>query len=155
MTDCEILLWESRMVNIRWKQKADALLEGEHLSAAPAYLLWRLLRHGDGGSFISSLCQVSGLASPTLSRMVKRLQEDGYVRMDACPGDGRRKLLVCTEKARRLQPFLEDRFRQMQAALYRDFSRQELDQLDRLQKKMLRNLSADDTKPSHKEESKT
>ena len=50
--------------------------------------------------------------------------------------------LVGTEKGRQLQGALETSLQGMEDALYRNFSPGELSTLERLQKKMLRNLSA-------------
>lgn len=47
-----------------------------------------------------------------------------------------------TEEGRRLKRFLEQVIARSEALLYRGFSTGELEDLDRLQKKMLRNLSA-------------
>ena len=154
-TDLDALLRESHIIHIRWKQMANVLLEREQLTVAQAYLLEYILRHEAGGACITAICRESGLALPTMSRLVKRMRERTYVRMADCPGDARRKLLVPTEKAWKVRPFLTRCFQRTQALLFRDFSPQELEQLDHLQKKMLRNLSADDTKTHLKEESST
>lgn len=76
-----------------------------------------------------------------LSSMVKRLKEKGYVRVEQCAGDDRRKLLFATEKAKEVEEFLCHTTRQIRQRLYSCFSQEELSTLDRLQKKMLSNLS--------------
>lgn len=76
-----------------------------------------------------------------LSSMVKRLKEKGYVRVEQCAGDDRRKLLLATEKAKGTEEFLCHTTRRIHQRLYACFSKEELATLDRLQKKMLNNLS--------------
>ena len=77
-----------------------------------------------------------------LSELVKRLREKDYVRVERCARDDRRKLLLGTEKGKEVRAFLDRAISETQDQLYSGFSREELAVLDRLQKKMLRNLSA-------------
>ena len=86
--------------------------------------------------------------------MVKRLREKGYIRAEHCRGDDRRRLLFATETARLLQPELERSIGAVHRQLYDGFSQEELDTLDRLQQKLLRNLSPL-MKENQKEESKS
>ena len=61
--------------------------------------------------------------------------------MEPCVQDDRRKLLFGTRKGEEVRDFLDRTILRAQDQLYREFSAQELAELDRLQKKMLRNLS--------------
>ena len=72
---------------------------------------------------------------------MKRLREKGYVRVEPCVQDDRRKLLFGTRKGEEVRDFLDRTILRAQDQLYREFSAQELAELDRLQKKMLHNLS--------------
>ena len=83
-----------------------------------------------------------GYSMAALSGLVKRLREKDYVRAEPCARDDRKKLLFGTEKGAQVQEFLDGAILQAQDRLYDGFSQEELAALDRLQKKMLRNLSA-------------
>ena len=63
------------------------------------------------------------------------------VQAQPCRQDDRRRLLFGTEKGLALQEFLIASIRAAHDRLYRDFTQEELSELDRLQKKMLRNLA--------------
>ena len=56
--------------------------------------------------------------------------------------DGRQRLLHGTREGQQLKPFLEQAMVRCEELLYLGFSDKELEDLDRLQKKMLHNLSA-------------
>ena len=85
---------------------------------------------------------------------VKRLREKGYIRVEACEQDDRRRLLFSTEKGRRIQALLAASIREVENSLYRGLSAEELSTLDQLQKRMLQNLMMFQTQ-SHKEASAT
>lgn len=63
------------------------------------------------------------------------------MRVERCEGDDRRKLLFGTEKGAQAQESLDRAICEMQDQLYGSFTPEELCTLDRLQKKMLHNLS--------------
>ena len=77
-----------------------------------------------------------------LSGLVKRLREKDYVRVEPCARDDRKKFLFGTDKGKEVRDFLNRSIVSAQDQLYSGFSLDELATLDRLQKKMLRNLSA-------------
>ena len=90
-----------------------------------------------------------------LSSLVKRLKEKGYVQRVPCAGDDRKKILYGTKKGEEVREFLNRSFFRAQDQLYSGFSQEELSMLDRLQKKILRNLAALTQQNSNKEESET
>lgn len=143
--DREALLRDGRRILRQWQGKADRAVAGRQVSGAQACLLRYILDCGEDGTTAADLRQVFGSSSATLSRLLKRLRAAGYVRVTGCPGDGRRRMLTGTERAENLRPFIDDSIARTLEQLYRGLSQRELAQLDRIQKKMLRNLSAEDT----------
>lgn len=136
------LVRDSRQINIHLDQIVNRALAGTGLTLVQAKaLLYMMGRRGDGTS-VTALHQVAGYSKATISNLVKRLREKGYVQVEPCRGDDRRRLIFCTDKGRRIQGLVEGAIRDAEDTLYRDFSQQELAVLDRLQKKMLQNLSA-------------
>lgn len=61
--------------------------------------------------------------------------------MESCANDERRKLLFVTDKGRQVRDFMDSSMRALPQMLYRGFSDEELATLNRLQKKMIGNLS--------------
>ena len=121
---------------------------------AQAQILLALLDRGGQGALLTQLHQAFGYSIPTLSCMVKRLREKGYIRAEHCCEDDRRRLLFATEAARQLRPELERIIGAVHRQLYDGFSPEDLDTLDRLQQKLLRNLSPL-MEETQKEESKS
>ena len=74
--------------------------------------------------------------------IVERLREKGYLRVEHCVDDDRRKLLFGTEKSQRDREGLERAVRLSERKLYGCFSKDELRTLDGMQQKLLRHLSA-------------
>lgn len=145
---------DSRQICIQMERLANDYLAGADITGVQAQMLLYLLRQGETGASVTDLHQVSGYSKATISNLVKRLREKGYVRAEPCREDDRRRLLFTTEKGRRQQALLMTAVRSVEDALYQGFSPEELSTLDRLQKRMLQNVSVVHTQ-IHKEASAT
>lgn len=139
--DREQILRDNRRICIQMEQWANASLAHRELTAIQAQILMYILSRSEQGTSLTAIHQEFGGSMAALSSMVKRLKEKGYVRVEQCVGDDRRKLLFATEKAKKTEEFLCRTTRQIRQRLYACFSQEELATLDRLQKKMLGNLS--------------
>lgn len=136
------ILRENRWICIQMEQYVNRCLAPVDLTATQAYILLYILRHSDQGTSLTAIHREFGYSMPTLSGMLKRLRSKGYVRVEHCDGDDRRKLLFGTEKGQRMRDSLEGTIRYLQERLCDRFSQEELEALSRLQGKMLENLSA-------------
>lgn len=139
--DREQILRDNRRICIQMEQWANASLAHRELTAAQAQILIYILKCSRQGTSLTAIHREFGGSMAALSGMVKRLKEKGYVRVEQCAGDDRLKLLFATEKAKETEKFLCQTTRQIRQRLYSCFSNEELSTLDRLQKKMLSNLS--------------
>ena len=153
--DCEQLVQDNRQICLRMERLANRFMEAEGLTAVQGHLLLYILLKGDSGTSLTAIHREFGYSKATLSNMLKRLREKGYVRVASCAGDDRFKLLFATEKGEQVRAFLETAIRDVQQQVYGCFSEQELSTLDRLQKKLLQNLcvSAEKNIRNQKEES--
>lgn len=106
-----------------------------------AHILQYILRHREHGTSLTAIHRDFGYSMATLSGMLKRLREKGYIRTETCAVDDRRKLLYPTEKGVQVQEFLDDTIRAIEGEMYSCFSPEELATLDCLQKKMLHHLA--------------
>lgn len=145
---------DSRQICIQMERLANCYLAGADVTGVQAQMLLYLLRQGETGASVTDLHQASGYSKATISNLVKRLREKGYVRAEPFQGDDRRRQLFTTEKGRRLEELLMTAVRSVEDTLYQEFSPEELSTLDRLQKRMLQNVSAVQTQ-NHKEASAT
>lgn len=152
MADLEHLFRDSRWLCIQAEQCITRRLAALGVTAVQARILLYILHAGNQGISLTALHHTFGYSMATMSGMVKRLREKGYLVAKHCKEDDRRRLLCATEKSRRLQSDLEHVIDTVQSGLYEGLSPDELCTLDRLQGKMLHNLSA---LTAPKEESKS
>lgn len=136
------LIQDGRQIGIGLDQLANSILAGADITAVQALTLLYILQNAEEGVSVTSLHLASGHSKATVSRLVKRLWEKGYVSLEPSREDGRQRLLYGTREGRQLRAFLEQSLIRSEERLYRGFSSGELEELDRLQKKMLSNLSA-------------
>ena len=132
----------NRQINIQLERAATQTIAQKGLTGIQGHLLLCILAHSDKGMSLTDIHQEFGYSMAALSGLVKRLREKGYVRVEPCAQDDRRKLLFGTGKGEEVREFLDRSFLRAQNQLYQGFSQEELATLDRLQKKMLKNLSA-------------
>ena len=135
------LIRDNRQINIQMERAANQIIAREGLTGIQAHLLLYILDHSETGTSLTDIHREFGYSMAALSGLVKRLREKGYVRVEPCVQDDRRKLLFGTRKGEEVRDFLDRTILRAQDQLYREFSAQELAELDRLQKKMLHNLS--------------
>ena len=140
--DRNMMIQENRQINIQMEQIANRAMAQRGLTAVQAHMLLYILDHSEKGTSLTSIHQKFGYSMAALSGLVKRLREKGYVRAEPCAQDDRKKLLFGTNKGEQVREFLDRSIVSAQDQLYSGFSLDELATLDRLQKKMLRNLSA-------------
>lgn len=145
---------DNRQISIQMERVANYYLAASGVTGVQAQMLLYILRHSETGVSVTDLHQISGYSKATISNLVKRLREKGYIRVEACETDDRRRLLFGTEKGRRIQALLISSIRKVENSLYRGLSAEELSTLDHLQKRMLQNLMMFQTQ-SHKEASAT
>ncbi|WP_417043094.1 MarR family winged helix-turn-helix transcriptional regulator [Dysosmobacter sp.] len=136
------ILRENRWICVQMEQYVNRCLAPVGLTAIQAYILLYILRHSDQGTSLTAIHREFGYSMPTLSGMLKRLRSKGYVRVEHCDGDDRRKLLFGTEKGQQVHTYLDRSIRRVQDRLCDHFTQEELDTLSHLQGKMLENLSA-------------
>ena len=132
----------NRQINIQLERAATQTIAQKGLTGIQGHLLLCILAHSDKGMSLTDIHQEFGYSMAALSGLVKRLREKGYVRVEPCAQDDRRKLLFGTGKGEEVREFLDRSILRAQDQLYQGFSQEELATLDRLQKKMLKNLSA-------------
>ena len=139
--DRRTLALQNRRISIGMERMTDRLLAGTGLTAAQGYLLCFILNHAQEGTSLTAIHREFGFSKATLCRILKYLRENGYVRVETCARDERRKLLFQTEKSAQVRSCLMQATERACGQVYRDFSKRDLEELGRLQQKMMRNLS--------------
>ena len=147
-TDRRRLALANRRISIRTELLTDRLVSRTGLTAAQAHMLFFILRHSAKGTSLTDIHREFGFSKATLCRILKQLRQTGYVRAEPCAEDERRKLLFGTEKGAQVERVLDQAVCQACDQLYEGFSEAELLELDRLQKKMMQNLSVHTHSPN-------
>ena len=129
-----------RQICVQTERLVNRVLDRAELTAVQAYVLRYIFCRAQGGTSLTELHRSFGCSMATLSSVVKRLREKGYVRVECCTGDDRCKLLFATEKGRQVHLELDGAVRAAEQQIYSCFSSDELFTLDCLQQKLLKNL---------------
>ena len=148
------LVRDNRQISFQLEHAASRALAQKGLTGIQGHMLLYILAHSEGGTSLTDIHRDMGYSMAALSGIVKRLREKDYVRVEPCAQDDRRKLLFGTGKGEEVREFLDRAIAQAQDRIYEGFSPEELAALDRMQKRMLWNLSTWD-RPDCKEESRT
>ncbi len=86
--------------------------------------LVRLLKKGDGISQ-KEICEDLKISKSTTSKMINKLQGEGYLRMEKDPNDGRVKLIYLTDKKHEIEDIVREIEEEVNDILFKDFSQEE------------------------------
>ncbi len=133
----EDLIFMLKKINLDMEFQMKRCLERHDMSGTQVYFMVYILRHHPKGSYITEMCREIGVSKATLSVLVKKLREKGYLCFQETPGDVRKKKVVPTEKLiARGNEFLQ-RADRMETEICSCLNRQERDTLGELEQKIL------------------
>lgn len=135
------MIKDSRRISILLQACGTKVLAGYDLTDVQARVLLYVLEHADKGASLTKMHRELNFSMASASGIIKRLREKGYVRVEGCLLDERKKLIFATEKGSAVREVMNSSLRSLPELLYRGFTADELRALDRLQKRMLENLS--------------
>ncbi len=144
--DLDQMAWDNRRIFLQMELCANGILAPQDMTAVQAHVLLQILNHGEQGTSLTALHRVLGYSMAHLSTTLKSLRKRGYVRMESCTQDDRCKIIFATPQGEALREFLNGAVAAIRGRLYSSFSQSELQDMYRLQKKMLQNLSGISTK---------
>ena len=134
------LSYSFRQICVQTERLVNRALDQEEVTVVQAHVLRFIRDRSQRGTSLTEIRKAFGCSMATLSSLVKRLREKGYVRAECCAGDDRCKLLFATEKGQRTQAYLDGAVRAAEQRIYSCFSPEELRTLDQLQQKLLQHL---------------
>ena len=140
MMDHGRISYNFRQICIQIERLTNRILEEQGLTAVQAHVLQYILCHATQGTSLTEIHRDFGCSMATLSCVVKRLKEKGYVHTQSCTGDDRCKLLFPTDKGRQAQVCLDDTMHAIHRQVYGCLSQEDLAALTHLQQKLLQNL---------------
>lgn len=99
------------------------------------YILWQ-----KNGVPVSALSRETGLAMTTLTSMLDRMEAGGLICRDRGDRDRRKVLIYLTEEAKGLEKEYNAVSEEISAIYYKDFTREEIAQLEDYLARILRNV---------------
>ena len=133
--NCGQIIRDNRLICIQMELLANQSMSPATLTAVQAHILQYILRHREHGTSLTAIHRDFGYSMATLSGMLKRLREKGYIRTETCAVDDRRQAHCRTMRADC------SHIHAVEGEIYSCFSPEELATLDCLQKKMLHHLA--------------
>lgn len=94
----EELIFLLKKISIDLEAHLEKELRKRDMSGTQVYLLVYILRHHPKGTYITELCREIGISKATLSVLVKKLREKGYLCFQENPEDIRKKKVLPTEQ---------------------------------------------------------
>lgn len=113
--------------------------EKSNLNQAQARILFMISRHKNQMS-IQELCRELGVSKSTMTSMLERLTEKGYLNKGHAIADKRITMLSTTEKANKEIKLFESILIEMQATFYADFTEDEIAVFENLLARIYKNL---------------
>ena len=132
-----------RMIDIRIRKDLDQRNEEFMLSSLQVRILVFLIQHNEKEINPRDLEHCFHLSKPTITGVLKRLEDKEYLHYEASEKDHRYKQIVLDEKAYQCAKQLERNFKAMEEKLYQGFSEEELSEIRSLLLRLLSNISTE------------
>lgn len=94
----EELIFTIRKVSLHLTTQLELCFKEKEISGIQAYFMVYILRHHPKGTFLTELCHEIGVSKPTLSVLIKKLKQKGYLSLEENPEDIRKKKVIPTAK---------------------------------------------------------
>lgn len=141
--DVEILKLIKKL-NLSVSVNVDRMFAEYGLTASQCEVLDYLLDRMDDEVFSTDLHVDLGTSRASVSMILKRLRQKGYVIFRSSLEDDRRKRIYLTERSCRMKQKIDEKAKVIDTCLYRGFTDWERVEMKRLLRNMLKNLKAAD-----------
>lgn len=108
-----------------------------------AFIIGYLAEHSDRDVFQKDLEDVFSVRRSTMSNIIARMEQKGFLIRVPVDHDARLKKLLLTEKGEAIHALMENNIRSAEKKLIENFSEEEKEMLFRLLQKLRRNLESD------------
>ena len=142
MINNDIIL-ELKQLYIFLEQCRRMRLGEADITPTQGYLLGYLLERKGDELYATDIHGMFGISKASISAILKKLKEKGYLEMSADKKDDRRKKIILTEKAYLEERRIREALQQENARLCRGMTKQELEALDHGLKMMLLNMKSE------------
>ena len=133
----EELLFMARKIGMDLTTLIEFYFKNEDMSGIQAYFMVYILRHHPEGTYLTDIARETGVSKSTLSALIKKLREKGYLYFQENPCDVRKKTVLPTEKLKIEGNAFLKKAEEMEDEICSGLSRQEKIQLLELEQKLL------------------
>lgn len=136
----EDMIYMIKKINIGLENQLARRLGNKDLSGIQVYLAVYILRHHPEGTYITELCKELGVSKATLSVLIKKMREKGYLHFQEQQEDVRRKKVLPTERLLREGTEFVKQAGNVEEEVCRSLDRKEREEICRLEMKILMQL---------------
>lgn len=133
----EKLFFLLKKISLTLTPQLEEHLKTGDMSGVQVYFLVYILRHHPNGTYLTELCREIGASKSTLSALIKKLREKGYLYFQEDPENIRRKEVLPTERLLEEGSAFVAQADQMETEVCSALDRQEKGQLWDLGQKLL------------------
>lgn len=133
----EELIFMMKKLSLNMTAQLELNLKNKSITGVQVYFLVYILRHHPKGTYLTELCREIGVSKPTLSALIKKLREKGYLNFEEDPADVRKKKVLPTEKLLAEGDRFIEKAGRMESEICSVLNRQEKVQLMNLEEKLL------------------
>lgn len=133
----EELIFMMKKLSLNMTAQLELNLKNKSITGVQVYFLVYILRHHPKGTYLTELCREIGVSKPTLSALIKKLREKGYLNFQEDPADVRKKKVLPTEKLLAEGDRFIEKAGRMESEICSVLNRQEKVQLMNLEEKLL------------------
>lgn len=127
-----------KKLNLAIESYANERMADKGLTSAQGHVLMYILEHRDICS--THIHNELGISRGTVSGLLKKLRDKGYIQLSRCVKDDRQKIIQVTDKARVLKEALDECRETLETQVFCGLTHQEKQTLLDLQRRMLRNM---------------
>lgn len=129
----------ARFITHRIGNSINDLLCESGLTGSQSYVLMCIMDSGD--MYASDIQKRLNVSRATVSGLMKKLREKGYIRFEACDNDERHKIVVATDKAIRHKTDIDNAMRRIEEIVFGGFNDEKINTLYTLMGKMAENTN--------------
>lgn len=129
-----------KMLNLEIESMLNRVMAEYGLTASQCNVLGYLTNHCGQDICPRDIHATLGISRATVSSLLKKLKNNGFLVYEADPSDGRLKRVVLTEKADEFGGAIERSFAAAQRFLYEGFTEEEKIMLLEFMERMLKNM---------------
>ena len=130
-----------KRLSLNMTAQLELNLKNKDMTGVQVYFLVYILRHHPQGTYLTELCREIGVSKPTLSALIKKMREKGYLYFLADPDDVRKKKVLPTAKLIAEGDKFMEKADQMESEICSALDRKEQTQLWDLEQKLINQLA--------------